>query len=72
MFHFVSITCIYHTEDTPALSAGNYDVSAKVSCYEVRHYHYQNLDIDLQFLPQLEGPQLVISERELLGLKLSP
>lgn len=51
MFHFVPITCIYHTEDTPALSAGNYDVSAKVLCYGVRHYHCQNFGIALQFLP---------------------
>jgi hypothetical protein len=56
MFHFVLITCTYRTEDTPAFSAGNYDVSAKASCCEVRHSYCQNFGIDLSnFSPSWKG-----------------
>jgi len=56
MFHFVSITCTNRTEATPAFSAGNYDVSAKASHCEVRHYHCQKFGSDLSnFSPSWKG-----------------
>jgi hypothetical protein len=56
MFHFVLIICTCRTEDTPAFSAGNYDVSAKALCCEVRHYHCQNFGSDLSnFSPSWKG-----------------
>jgi hypothetical protein len=47
-------------EDTPAFSAGAYDVLAKALCCEVRHYHCQDFGFDLtNFSPSRKGHDML-------------